>query len=209
MGGSADADAGADASDPDDGRESVDWLQDVRFVEPTLVGLDSARTDALVVLLSEDERPPRGVAGLIDWRGGGRISDLLASGFLTGAAGEKVLVPGSGIFPSHKFVLCGIGSIEAFDAPALDAFVATALTALSQLLVSRVAVEFPRPAAGGSAQSAGVSPLEERMLSQVLDGARSRRLSCEWSLVVRPAVHRALREQLRSEAWRVEDPSSG
>lgn len=202
-----------DSVDAAESRESVDWLQDVRFVEPTLSGLDGIRADAVVALLPQGERPPRGVAGLIDWRCGGRLSEALSSAFVTGAAGEALLMPGEGIFPAEKFVFCGTGPVESLDEQALDAFVESALTAIHGLLatpVARVAVEFPRlfsadPTATGSAP---VTALEERMLSQLLEGARSRGLSCEWSLIVRPAVHRALRERLGTEAWRVEDPHS-
>ena len=189
--------------------EALDWLQDVRFVEPTLAGLDSVHADVVVVLLPEDERPLRGVAGLIDWRGGGRVSEAITSAFATGSAGETLLLPGAGMFPAEKFVLCGAGPRETFDGAALDAFVESALTSVAGLLVSRVAVEFPRPPAGAvdrTGASVTVTALEARMLSQLLDGARSRGLSFEWTLIVRPAAHRMLREQLRAEAWRVEEP---
>ncbi len=197
-----------DSAEAAESRESVDWLQDVRFVEPTLSGLDGIRADAVVALLPEGERPPRGVAGLIDWRCGGRLSEALSSAFVTGAAGETLLMPGEGIFPAEKFVFCGAGPVESLDDQALDAFVESALTAIHGLLATRVAVEFPRSFDGEATAtgSAPVTALEERMLSQLLEGARSRGLSCEWSLIVRPAVHRALRERLRAEAWRVEDP---
>ncbi len=190
--------------------DSTDWLQDVRFVEPTLSGLDSVEADVLVALLPEGERPPRGVAGLIDWRGGGRVSEVLASAFVTGAAGETLLLPAAGSFPSAKFVLCGVGGADTLGADALDGLVESALTAIEGLLVSRVAVEFPRLPVPRSpaAEGASATLLEERMLSNLLEGARSRGLSCEWSLIVRSGAHRALREQLRAEAWRVEGPLS-
>ena len=52
-----------------------------------LRALDGASTELLACGMWEDERPMRGLLGLVDWRMAGRLSSLAKSGFLTGALG--------------------------------------------------------------------------------------------------------------------------
>ena len=49
---------------------------DLRFVSRDLRRLDLAATEVLLAPLAEDDRPPHGVAGLVDWRLAGRVSQL-------------------------------------------------------------------------------------------------------------------------------------
>lgn len=74
-------------------------------------GLDPA--PALVLSLFTDERPLRGVAGLADWRLGGRLSRLLKAGRMTGRSGEVTLLPPSRRrLPFERLVLFGLGESD-------------------------------------------------------------------------------------------------
>lgn len=86
-----------------------------RFVAPELRSLDAAPADAIACGLYEDARPMRGVAGLLDWRLGGRLSALLDARYLTGKSGEVMLVPGTTKLPFAKVLLFGLGVRAAFD----------------------------------------------------------------------------------------------
>ena len=83
---------------------------DLRFTTPQLRKLDLAGTEVLVAALAADEQPPRGVAGLVDWRlvrahfPPARIAALPPV-----ASGEVLLVPGKPKLPFDKVVLFGIG----------------------------------------------------------------------------------------------------
>ena len=49
---------------------------ELRFVTPELPRLDEIDSEVLACAVWSDARPSHGVAGLCDWRLGGRISDL-------------------------------------------------------------------------------------------------------------------------------------
>ncbi|PRQ09259.1 M17 family peptidase N-terminal domain-containing protein [Enhygromyxa salina] len=76
---------------------------------------ERVRVDLGLVPVFSDERPLLGLAGLIDWRGSGRLSGLVRSGFCTAAAGEQVLVPCDRRLPIERLVLVGLGDRASFD----------------------------------------------------------------------------------------------
>jgi hypothetical protein len=69
-----------------------------------------APADTILVPLPEDERPLRGDAGRVDWRLCGLISELLASGYVSGALGEAALLPGARPLSPSRILLVGAGS---------------------------------------------------------------------------------------------------
>ncbi len=76
------------------------------------------RPSCLGLPFFEDERPLRGVAGLCDWRLGGRLSRLLGAGApeprLRGSFGDKLLLPTGEKLPFGRLVLFGLGAAAAF-----------------------------------------------------------------------------------------------
>jgi hypothetical protein len=60
---------------------------------PPVRALFEGSTDAWIIGLSSTERPPRGLAGLLDWHLHGWISRSIESGFLSGSAGECAYLP--------------------------------------------------------------------------------------------------------------------
>ena len=76
--------------------------------------LDELETDLIVATLFENEQPPLGVTGLIDWRLNGFLSRMILRGALKGRAGESILVPLQRRLPARRLLLLGLGRPEQF-----------------------------------------------------------------------------------------------
>ncbi|HEU4411094.1 MAG TPA: M17 family peptidase N-terminal domain-containing protein [Polyangiaceae bacterium] len=116
---------------------------ELRFLNPDLRPLDGHPTEVLVGNLFAGERPPRGVAGLVNWRLGGRVDGLIESGFLTGDRGEVLLLPGRPRLEADKVLLFGLGGREGFDDAAFDLVADKLLDTLLGLCVRSAVVELP------------------------------------------------------------------
>jgi hypothetical protein len=79
--------------------EISSYLGDVRVLEADLV----------VAGVHDDERPPQGLAGAVDWFLCGRLTDLLISGRFTGARSSFALLATQGLIASPRFMLVGLG----------------------------------------------------------------------------------------------------
>ena len=80
-------------------------------------GLDQIESsDAVALPVFEDERPVRGLTGLVDWRLHSAVSRLLLSGRFEGALGDSCLMPASGYVPMNKVFLFGAGPLLDFSA---------------------------------------------------------------------------------------------
>lgn len=82
----------------------------------SLYGLRLAPCDPLVLAVPVEPRPLRGLTGHVDWRIGGRISDLLRAGMMP--ADGPLLLPASPFLPTGRMLLWHPTSIT------LDALVA-------------------------------------------------------------------------------------
>jgi hypothetical protein len=91
---------------------------DFRFVSPNLAALDELAAEVIACCVWSDERPMRGLAGLLDWRLSGRISRLAKESFVKGAPGEVLCMQGKPRLPFDKVLLVGAGTREAFDSGA-------------------------------------------------------------------------------------------
>ena len=116
---------------------------DLRFSTPDLSALDRLGTEILVAGLAEAERPPRGVAGLVDWRLAGRLSRLIKRGFATGKLGEVVMISGKPKLPFDKIILVGLGRREEFEQAVFKALVERLLETLEGLKARTAVVELP------------------------------------------------------------------
>ncbi len=116
---------------------------ELRFILPALRRLDLAATEVLVASLTENERPVRGLAGLLDWRMNGRISSLLVNGFATGQLGEVLLIPGKPRLPFDKVILFGLGHTSAYGDRTYRAVVEKILSTLEGLKARSAVVELP------------------------------------------------------------------
>jgi hypothetical protein len=72
------------------------------------------RCDLGVLPYFSDERPLGGLAGFIDWRCSGAVSDLLRAGFCDGSTGQAVLLPGRRSLPAQRWILLGLGPSAGF-----------------------------------------------------------------------------------------------
>lgn len=116
---------------------------ELRFVLPHLAKLDEIDGEILVGSVFVDQRPARGVVGLADFRLGGRLSKLMRSGFVTGAFGEVVMIPGKPRLSFDKLLLFGAGEKRRFDEAAFTSLLRTILRAMQGLSARTGVVELP------------------------------------------------------------------
>ena len=76
------------------------------------VTLDTLNHDGLALGFFADERPPRGYAGLADWRLNGTLSRQIADGGVAGSHLEKVLIATNGRLPFSRILLIGLGNLS-------------------------------------------------------------------------------------------------
>lgn len=164
---------------------------DLRFVPPQLRKLDRAGTEVLVAAVASDERPPRGLAGLVDWRLAGRVSAILASGFATGSVGEVLLVPGKPKLPFDKILLLGIGRRAEFAEPVYRVVLDRILSTLEGLRARTAVVELP------GRHMAAISA--ERAAGILIEAALGRQEHDVWTLVEPPDAQRAMTQVLQEK----------
>jgi hypothetical protein len=168
---------------------------ELRFTLPQLRKLDLAGTEVLVCALAEGERPPKGVAGLIDWRLVGRISRLVASGFVSGVLGETLLVPGRPKLPFDKILFFGVGSTRDFSESVFRSVVERVLTTLEGLKARTAVVELP------GRHFDGITP--ERAADILLEMAGGRPEHDAWTLIEPLEAQKVIAQQTILERRRV------
>jgi hypothetical protein len=172
---------------------------DLTWAERDLRAIDRLSGEVLLCSLFEDERPPRGVAGLLDFRMNARLSRLCVHGFLTGRAGETLLVPGRPKVPFDKIVVVGLGPEAGFDDAAFERSLSAALRTLADLQVRRATLELP------GRQASAVDATRAMTVLTSLLSPRSDELPAfdaeAITVVDEAAAHRSFAEVVR--AWRV------
>ena len=167
---------------------------DLRFVNPDLRGLDAAGTELLACTIFRDQRPMRGVAGMLDWRLTGRLSRLARSGYLQGELGEVLIVPGRPHLGFEKVLVFGLGARSGFGEGAFRAVIQHLLRTLLGLRVRRAVVELPGRAAGL------VEP--ERACELVLECVGDEGAHDAWWLVEPPDAQKRIAERAQDERRR-------
>ncbi|MEM9461577.1 MAG: M17 family peptidase N-terminal domain-containing protein [Myxococcota bacterium] len=99
--------------------------------------------DLAVLPCFTDERPLQGLAGLVDWRMGGRLSAMLREGLCTGDADEAVLLPGCRTLPIERLIMVGLGPSSAFDRALAEATGQRLVTMVERLAPRDVLVAMP------------------------------------------------------------------
>jgi hypothetical protein len=168
---------------------------DLRFTVPELRKLDLAGTEVLAAGIAAGERPPHGLAGLVDWRLAGRISRLVLQGFATGEVGEVLLVPGRPKLPFDKIVLFGIGTRAEFNEIVFRAVIARMLDTLEGLRARTAVVELP------GRHFDAIAP--ERAADILLENAAGRPDHDLWTLVEPPEAQRSIGQHMVEERRRV------
>lgn len=168
---------------------------DLRFTVSELSALDQIGTEILVANVTREERPPQGVAGLVDWRLAGRISRLIQRGFLTGELGEVLLISGRPRLPFDKVVLFGLGYKSEFEEAVFRSVVERILETLVGLKARTAVVELP------GRHFDALAP--ERATDILLETVGQSRKHDVWTLVEPPEAQRALTQHMIRERRRV------
>lgn len=171
---------------------------ELRFVQPSLRRLDLLVSEVIAVPIEEMVRPPRGSAGLLDYRLDGRISAVLENGTFRGAVGEKLLLSGKPKLPYDKLLLYGMGDAQSFNQHIFAGLVEDLLESLADLGVRRAVVELP-----GRLKEL----IEPEVAAEILlTRAGENPLFDTWTLVDSAAAQRVVTELLRRDRrseWRV------
>ena len=120
-------------------------------------------SDLLVAPFFAGERPLRGVAGRVDWRLCGLLSEQMLAGTIAGEADEAVLVLSGGRLKSPRVLLYGLPPRTGFGASDLAGCARGALGRAAALRAGRVALALPSEA------RSGIAP--DRAAVAVLSGA--------------------------------------
>ncbi|HEY3236116.1 MAG TPA: M17 family peptidase N-terminal domain-containing protein [Polyangiaceae bacterium] len=167
---------------------------DLRFTLPELRKLDLVGTEILAGSLAADQRPPRGVGGLVDWRLVGRLSGLILSGFASGAVGEVLLIPPKPKLPFDKVLLFGIGRVDDFNELVFRAVVEKMLYVFEGLRARTAVVELP---------GRHVDRIEATRAADILlECADGREQHDVWTLVEPADAQRAITQHLTEERRR-------
>lgn len=134
---------------------------DLNFVAPDLRKLDETSAELLACAIWRDERPMRGLAGLLDWRLAGRLSRLQSNDYLLGDLGEVLCIPGRPRLPFDKVLIFGLGPRSNFSDRTFRGVVKHLLSTLEGLHVRRAVVELPGRAEGAIAAESAASMLLE------------------------------------------------
>jgi hypothetical protein len=167
---------------------------ELRFINPDLRSLDGSGVELLACSVWRDQRPMRGVAGLLDWRLAGGLSHLARKGFLAGDLGEVVFVPGRPRLRFEKILVFGLGDRSGFGEGTFRAVLSHLVRALGGLRVRRAVVELPGRAEG---------LLEaERARELLLESLGDSEENDMWWLVEPPEAQRRMAERAQDERRR-------
>lgn len=131
----------------DDGEVKRLAKSEARLTEPTLGNVDALVCDSIVVGVFSDVRPLAGLLGMIDWRLCGRLSRLFEQGVITGAEGERVLLPTHGRVPAPRLFLYGWGPSTLASQKTVER-VASMIMMVNNASAQTVAFGFPEPCRG-------------------------------------------------------------
>jgi hypothetical protein len=167
------------------------------FVSPELSELDTLESEVLACALWEDVRPAVGVAGLCDWRLGGRISNLLRTGELSGRLGEVMIVPGRPRLSFDKIVIFGAGPRAAFDEGRFREVMGHMLATIDGLGTRVAVVELP------GRQGDVIRP--ERAADMLLEAVAhdAARRADVWTLVEPADARRRIQQHMVEERRRI------
>jgi hypothetical protein len=113
-----------------------------------LGGLDALPAEAVALFVFEDVRPLRGVAGYLDWRLCGALSQVLLDGTFTGGEGEALLLPATGRLGRRRLFVFGLGPVIACGADVLGRVCRRAHEVMQRAGVSAAVLAAPQTHAG-------------------------------------------------------------
>lgn len=101
--------------------------------------IQDAQVDTIIVNLFDDVTIPGGATGAVDQALRGAIRELLASGDLTGKAGEIGVLYPRGAIPASRVLVAGLGKRDSFDLEGVRKAAAAAITRARDLGAKEVA----------------------------------------------------------------------
>ncbi|MCB8920764.1 MAG: leucyl aminopeptidase [Ardenticatenaceae bacterium] len=101
--------------------------------------IQETQADTLIVNLFDDVSTPSGATGAVDSALGGAISELIASGDLTGKAGEVGVLYPRGAIPATRVLVAGMGKRDAYDLEGVRKTAASAINRAHELGAKKVA----------------------------------------------------------------------
>lgn len=81
-----------------------------RVLPLSLDGLDALDGEDLVAFAGLEDRPLRGLAGLVDWRACGRLTRIVKDGVFSGSPGEALITLPAGSVRIRRLFLLGEGT---------------------------------------------------------------------------------------------------
>lgn len=167
---------------------------ELRFVVPDLRKLDETSSEVLACGVFADERPPTGIAGLIDWRLAGRVSSLMLDGFVEGRLGEVVMIPLRPKLPFDKGLLFGLGERGSFAHAQFRQTVVQMLKTMEGLCARSAVVELP-------GRHTGIIGAEDAT-TILLESAGSRPEHDAWTLVEPPEEQKRITTRMMEQRRR-------
>ena len=95
--------------------------------------IQESAADTIVVNLFKGVSTPGGATGAVDGALGGAISEIIASGDLTGEAGEVGVLYPRGAIPAKRVLVVGLGEADSFDLEGVRKAAAAAIRKAHQL----------------------------------------------------------------------------
>ena len=126
-----------------------------------LAGIDTLTAEALAVFLWSDDQPLQGVAGFLDWRLCGALSQTLVRGDFQGAPGEVMLLPTRGRLGNRRVFVFGLGARQDFELSSLPGVVRIVAEIMQRAGVRELSVGVPFFPADERRQNECVSLLEQ------------------------------------------------
>ncbi|MEZ4641788.1 MAG: leucyl aminopeptidase [Chloroflexota bacterium] len=101
--------------------------------------IQTVEADTIIVNLFDDVTTPSGATGAVDQALNGAISELIASGDLTGKMGEVGVLYPRGAIPAHRVLVAGMGKRNGYDLEGVRKTAAAAIKRARDLNAKQVA----------------------------------------------------------------------
>jgi hypothetical protein len=167
---------------------------DILFASPDLRRIDALQCEACWFPFFSDERPLRGVLGLVDWRMGARLSRQILRGRLRGKRGEVLLMPCERFLPFEKLFLCGLGPRSEFSDAGYVEAVDTMLSTFEAARIRAAVCALPGRTTGA------IEP--ERAITSLLACARNYSDHDELTILDEPSAQRVMEPVIAHERRR-------
>lgn len=110
----------------------------------------------LALGIFSDERPPRGIGGLLDWRLNGFISREIKQGRISGEFQEKVVIPFPGRIGSEILLLFGLGTLNDVNYDRIYTAAYQTVSTVADMQLNNFAVDLPGEGRSATLNAAGI-----------------------------------------------------